>query len=636
MKEKALYILSFLLFLCWTGQCQEVLAPLSAAERPQAAKSIDTVILELPFFDDFADYEGLPDTKRWLTNQAFVNKDFAPQPPTIGMATLDALNANGDLYPQASTNLFAADTLASQIIRLDSMTGTYQRRLQPSDSIYLSFFYLPGGWYGNMWELVGEAPSAQDSLFLEFYDSGEDKWNVVWATGGRNADTAATTSHWPWKFVNIKIQDERYYTKRFQFRFRNYASLDPNPKSGIAGNCDHWNIDYVYINTNRTKGDSLFRDIAFVEKAPSMLKKYQAMPARQYRSSDMATSLNITIVNRYNQTLASTYSYKVYDSDGQQVATYDGGYENIVPFFPNGRYQEMAVHSTPPVNFHFQESTEQTSYTIVHTVKEGVGGDNHSGNDTMTFTQVFGDYYAYDDGVPENGYGLTAPGNKEWLACRYDLNTVDTLTAIDLFFNRTRNNENEDIQFRLCIWSCENGLPATLLYKDSEKRHPEFDGMNRYHRYRLESATVVDGSIFIGFEQLSNDFINLGFDRSVDARQYTFYRTGNEWMQSILRGAIMMRPAFGESALVNIAKAPKEIGLKIYPNPASNHLNISIDTEETGTLVMSLYDMQGRQILNTPFKPTIALDGLANGIYLLKVTEPASGRQTLKKLIISK
>ena len=136
-------------------------------------------------------------------------------------------------------------------------------------------------------------------------------------------------------------------------------------------------------------------------------------------------------------------------------ASYDGGYENIVSFYPDGKYQEVAVHSNPPVNFQFPESSTQRSYKIVHTVKEGVGGDYHSSNDTMTFTQVFGDYYAYDDGVPENGYGLTSTGGKQWLAYRFDLNTQDTLTAVDLYFNRTRNGENENVQFRLCVWDCE-------------------------------------------------------------------------------------------------------------------------------------------------------------------------------------
>ena len=79
-----------------------MLAPLSSANIPTAAKSTDTAILELPFFDDFADYEGLPDAKRWLNSQAFVNKDFAPQPPTIGMATLDALDANGNLLGEVA------------------------------------------------------------------------------------------------------------------------------------------------------------------------------------------------------------------------------------------------------------------------------------------------------------------------------------------------------------------------------------------------------------------------------------------------------------------------------------------------------------------------------------------------------
>ena len=124
-----------LLGLCAATHCQEVLAPLSAAQRPQTAKSADTLVLELPFFDDFAEYEGLPDPKRWLTYQAFVNKDYAPMPPSVGIVTLDALDGNGNLYAQASTNPFTADTLASQIIRLDSVTGTYQRKLKATRCI---------------------------------------------------------------------------------------------------------------------------------------------------------------------------------------------------------------------------------------------------------------------------------------------------------------------------------------------------------------------------------------------------------------------------------------------------------------------------------------------------------------------
>lgn len=635
MKKNFLSIL-FLIGLCSSAFSQEVLAPLSAAPAPAVAKSNDTLVLELPFFDDFADYDGQPDSKRWLGAQAFVNKDYAPQPPSLGVATLDALDADGNLYVHASTNIFSADTLASQIVRLDSLTGTYQRRLQPSDSIYLSFFYLPGGWYGPQWELVGDAPSSEDSLFLDFYNAAEQQWEVVWATAGSNADTAATTSHWPWRFVNICIDDPRFFNKDFRFRFRNYASLDPNPKSGIAGNCDHWNIDYVYLNRNRNANDSTSRDVAFVDKAGSMLEKYQAMPARQYRTSDMAANLNMRIANRYNQTLASHYTYAIYDDEGQQVAQYDGGFENIAPFFPNGLYQDMAVHCNPPVNYAFPESATPSAFDIVHIVREGVGGDLHNGNDTTRFRQVFDNYYAYDDGVPENGYGLTSSSSRMWLAYRFDLRVQDTLTAVDICFNRTRNGENEEAFFQLCVWSASNGKPSTMIYKDAERMHPLFNGRNGLYRYPLSTPLVVGDTIFVGFEQLSNDYINIGFDRSTDSRRFTFYRTGNEWMQSILRGSVMMRPVFGTSAIAAIDNQPDKTDFAIFPNPAVNIVNIRTNLQNQSNASLSIIDICGRTVLDVPFSDRIDISALQNGIYFLRLADKSTGMQVYHKLIIKR
>ncbi len=628
-------LLSLLIGNC--AQAQELLIPLSSRQSAPEVKSSDTLLLELPFFDDFSNYEGTPDHKRWLTFQAFVNRGYAPQPPSVGMVTLDALNEYGELYPNASTNLFTADTLASQIIRLDSLTGTYKRRFLPSDSIYLSFYYIPGGWYGNMWERVGDAPSMQDSLFLEFYSESEEQWNTVWATKGHNADTAGIASDWPWRYVCIKIDDSKYLTKHFQFRFRNYASLDPNPKAGISGNCDQWNIDYINLNYNRSLSDSLSRDIAFVEKAPSMLQRYQAMPARQFTSSDMAERIELTMVNRYSQTLASNYSYTVYNSNNQQIANYEGGYENIPTFYPSGRYQTIAGHSNPPVNFSFPAMSEASDYKIVHVVREGVGGDNHICNDTLIFDQKFDNYFAYDDGIPENGYGLTATGSHLWLASRFDLGIPDTLTAVDLYFNRTRNNENENILFQFCVWSCSDGKPETLLYRDEAKQKPEFDGMNQFHRYPLSEPQVISDSVFIGFEQLSVDFINLGFDRNTDSRQYLFYRTGNEWQQSILRGSIMMRPVFGEKALVSISDVPsQDRTIKIYPNPAHDQINIECDIDAHEQLTIMVYNMQGQTLIHQPYSPSLNVSTLRSGVYLLKITNANREQQALKKLIIRK
>ncbi len=638
MKKKYLYILLAAVLSVHSLSAQEILAPLSSRPTPPLPKSNDTLLLELPFFDDFSNYEGAPSHKLWLSFDAYVNKDYAPNPPTVGLVTLDALNSHGDLYPQASTNLFSADTLASQIIRLDSLTGAYSRKLKPSDSIYLSFFFLPGGWYGNMWERVGSVPAPLDSLFLEFYTPSDSQWHTVWATGGFDADTAGIQSRWPWRFVSICINDEIFFSKHFQFRFRNYASLDDNPKSGISGNCDQWNIDYIYLNYNRHKSDSVFRDIAFVERAPSLLKKYRSMPAFQFTASDMADQISMKIVNRYNQTLASSYVYTVYDANDMVIGNYDGGFENIAPFFPNGNYQQMAVHSTPPVNFVFPVTGTPSEFQVIHVVREGVGGDNHICNDTLKYTHSFSNYYAYDDGVPENGYGLTATGSRMWLAQRYELNFSDTLTAVDICFNRTRNDENADIPFQLCIWSCHHGKPGSLIYKETTRMTPEFDGMNRYHRYLLSSPQVISDSVFVGFEQLNTEFINLGFDRSNDAREYLYYRTGNEWQQSILSGAVMMRPVFRNPDLVGIDDRPSlsaNIDVDIFPNPTKGMLHLRCNGPQTEHLTITLYDMHGKRMLQQDFTPSLNVEALSAGVYLLQIEDKQTHQRSMHKIIVS-
>jgi hypothetical protein len=131
------------------------------------------------------------------------------------------------------------------------------------------------------------------------------------------------------RYVLIPITQEKYFNNDFRFRFFNYASLDSNPSYEYVSNCDQWNLDYIYLSYNRTKGDSTFRDLSFVNPAPSLLKKYQAMPARQFRNSEMKDSLNISIVNLYSTALNSNYRYDITDKNNNEVGSYNGGFENI-------------------------------------------------------------------------------------------------------------------------------------------------------------------------------------------------------------------------------------------------------------------------------------------------------------------
>ena len=613
---------------------QEYLVPLQSRSAVASSKASDTGAVTLPFFDDFSNYEGAPAASLWADRQAFVNKDYAALPPTVGMATLDALDADGNLHATATTSIFSADTLTSRPIRLDSLFAPYYKKLQPADSVCLSFYYLPGGGQGDMWERVGEAPDADDSLFVEFYDPVADEWVTVWGRGGISVDSLVAQTGRAWQYVMVPVREIRYFQNGFRFRFRNYCSLDDNPKPGISGNTDQWNVDYVSLTYNRTQAQQAVRDVAFVRKAPTMLRRYQAMPARQFRQSEMASNVDMTIANLYSQTLTSNYRYYVYDADGGEVSNYDGGYENVPAYLPNGTYQTSPNHAHPAVNFSYPVNGTQQTFDVVHIVTEGATGDAYRQNDTVRFRQVFADYYAYDDGVPENGYGLTSTSGKVYLANRFVLNVADTLSAVDICFNRTRNNENAGIKFYLCVWDDNQGRPGSLIYRDPVRQSVAFNGMNAFVRYRLSDLPVVSGTIYVGMEQQGNSYANIGFDRNNDAREQIYYRTSSDWQQSILSGALMLRPCFGRSALVSVDVPTDEVPhVTLYPNPAKDVVHIDIDGAADAWL-MALYDVRGRCCYSGAGQSQISLVGYSPGLYLLQLTNRATGSRHVTKFIV--
>ena len=609
------------LFLLSVGvTAQEVLLPASwtpASARVEAKSG--GAALQLPFFDDFAADNGPLAADRWEAGGATAGAGFGLLPPTVGMLTLDAIDGDGNFYPQATTSLFGADTALSLPIRLDSLTV--------ADSVVMSFYYLPGGGSGNLWERMGDAPERNDSLFLDFYAAADSQWHTVWRRGGTSVDSLEAVTGRKWQYVAVAISDSMYFDSSFRFRFRNYCSLESGGKAGMTGNGDQWNIDYVLIDSNRSVvAEPEFRDVAFVSQAPTMLKHYRAMPARQYRSAEMADGLEMTITNLYSSALATHYGYVIVDDSGDTVYRYDGGYENAPAFLPAGTYQSTPAHAAPAVEYSFDEGNDERGYTVIHTVREGVGGDVHGANDTVCYRQTFANYYAYDDGSAENGYGLTSTASRIYLAYRFDLNVQDTLTAVDMMFNRTLGAENEAVQFYITVWRAENGVPGTVLYRDEARRHVVAGGFNRYV---LEHAVTVDDSIFVGFEQVGNDYINLGFDRSYNTADRIYYLTSTMWQQSILSGALMLRPCFGSTATVGIGDVVRDLEWRVYPNPASDV--IFVDGVPVGSRV-SLYDCTGRVVKDNAKLP-LATDGLVDGLYLIRIVTPA-GDCRAEKIIV--
>ena len=71
-----------------------------------------------------------------------------------------------------------------------------------------------------------------------------------------------TTEEFKQYYVQVRdtklIAGPKYFYEDFQFRFRNIAS--------ISGNNDHWHIDYVRLDKNRSvvEQDTVIRDVAFL------------------------------------------------------------------------------------------------------------------------------------------------------------------------------------------------------------------------------------------------------------------------------------------------------------------------------------------------------------------------------------
>ena len=642
IKHWFLLIILFV-FLPFEGQSQFKLTDASKKNNQTINKKSKALNrISLPFIDDFSNYLDIPNPNLWNNNGGWVNRDYPFLPPTIGVLTLDALNSEGQLYPLANTTGFSSDTVSSCFIRLDSTLVPNPIPLSAQDSIFLSFYVQPGGGYGPIWENIGSTPSKKDSLVLQFYCLETDIWNSVWKIDGLSIDSIYAKDSVYWLYVNIPIIDSQYFSNSFRFRFLNFASLDNNPSFTYVSNCDQWHIDYVYLNKDRKYDEKATRDIAFVNPAYSLLKEYQSMPAIQFMASDMSDNLNIKIVNLADTSLSSNYKYEVRNSNNTIVHSYNGGFENISSYIKTKEFQTSPSHSTPPVGFAYEfDNNAWTFFDITHTVKQGVGQDNNAANDTIRFRQTFENYFAYDDGTAENGFGIEPIRNAN-LAVGFDLNVPDTLMAVDIYFNSTYEDANQK-PFFICVWNSLNGQPRDSIYHSYAYLTPSTEGLNQFTRYYLERPVILpSGESFISIQTKYNDYLNVGFDRNTDASSKMFGNWANSWEQNTLfKGSLMLRPYFGYKATIGITEIEKkDLSLSVYPNPTNGILNISLSENEEefskSNYELRIANMIGMEVYSSAYKNQINVSNLSNGVYILYLINKETSKTIKQKLIIQK
>jgi len=606
--------------------------------------AVDTFPISLPFFDDFSKGIVFPSSLRWIDHYAYVNTDYPVYPIDYGVVTLDAINDTGSMYPNAvgGPQPFIADHLTSRYIRLDSIFTPVPRALHPSDSVYLSFYFQPQG--------RGLAPETADSLVLQFllrpgYDTIyptdsapthiPEKWAHIWSVKGEALDTFYMENNVYFKRVMIPITDARFFKDSFRFQFYNYVTLASSGQPSWQSNSNQWNLDNIYLNDGRSFSDTIHREIRFTDRSPSMLLKYQAMPYTQYSndpSNEMADTLLIILSNRDTVSHQVKYSYDVVQTGGSFAKNYQSPTFNILPY----TQYAFGYLSHPPVNFTFPiSSADSSEFTITHVIRDINTSSGYA--DTITGIQRFYNYYAYDDGTPEAGYGLKGTGAE--MAYKFNLTkSPDTLRGIRVWFNHTLGRNNLQF-FYLTVWDDNSGLPGDTLY--SRLVLPYYsDSLNKMLTFRLEKPVKISGTFYIGTIQTTDDNLNIGLDTYNNSASNLFYNVLGDWVQSSISGSLLFRPLIGKPLPLGInALDPVTDAFRIFPNPCNTgKVNLSISEGNKARSgegwTISISSLTGQVMLRSEWKDVIDVSVLPSGLYFVEAQNAKTMRHLISKLII--
>lgn len=586
----------------------------------------DTLFLQTPPYvqDSMLVYTVEPDPRRyfmqavptplvlWEDDDVYVNNTYPIAPPTIGVATFDGLSRTGYPYNFAQYSSYGiADRLTSVPIDLS---------YSAADSIYLSFFIQPRG-------LSGDAEAQpQDSLVLEFYAPTEDAWVRVWRTPYYTSTD--------FEQIMVPIKEDRFLRDGFRMRFLNYATL--------SGSFDHWHLDYVRLATDRTIGDTIIVDMAYIEPESTLLQTYTSVPFHAFEQSPasyMAINRSLAIRNLDVNDRFITWRMQVGPTDIPPV--YD------LPIYGNSTSGNASsvITSTHPINsapnniVYDPALSTDAAFWRVNFLAE-TQPDLNPYNDVTTFVQEISNYYAYDDGSAEMGYGLDAAGAQ--LAYRFDIVGGDSLRALRMYFNPQANPppSPQPLQgsFLITVWSSLS--PEVIQHQNFSFSTPIYkqEGLNRFVEYPLDSTIYVEGTFWVGFTQTNAVRLNLGFDRNRNTQSRISYRVGQDWLTTSFQGSLMMRPVFVAAVDPFIGmeeREREEDALLLVPNPAQDSFSIRFASAEPGAQV-HVVDGLGRTVHSGRLAADATVPTVAwpNGPYLVRVLDGSGSAVGHARLIV--
>ena len=602
---------------------QITITPINRGNTTKKQKNARTegTTLMLPFWDDFSfAKDNVPSDSLWLNSEAvYIGDGLGLNPPSIGVASLDGVKADGGSYSGSTTA--STDSLTSCPIDLGA--------LNINNNVFLSFFYQFGG--------NGETPEDTDSLRVEFKNA-DGRWVSVWPRGAELDASGDFTQ------ALIKLDSSNYFHNEFQFRFQAFG----RPQ----GFYDIWNIDYVYLNKGRSPSDNNYPDRTISSPLTSIFDGFYAIPARHYRNSqNKLPSYTVSSVDNPNddpQPYDNFYvgSLELWKDNARTIVNTDTIFRDTEslknPQIITETLDNLFDNLIIPEN---QDSIFISLKTFIDATDNALAptGDydvkyqpiDFRVNDTIRNEYILKDYYAYDDGTAEFGAGLNFAGNS--LAIKFPVTpgVLDTLIAIDMYFPLGQTDPTGR-SIDVVVWE-NDSVPIKVLMRETFTllRDPK---PNTFIRYTFKSPVPVTEDFYLGYRQNGNNQLSLGFDVSNVSTDKALFNLGNLWQtipETNLAGSFMLRPVFGNTVPFDPTTGiddESEQTFVIYPNPSSGVFNIRGRFDN-----FEVFDMYGKSVAQehhaSDEPATIDLSALSDGLYFVRVK---SGIATKTLKIIKK
>ena len=552
---------------------------------PEARQAATTTI---PLWDDFS--KGIQASK-WIAKGASYTQTIGNKAPSIGMALFNGVDELGRSYSSQEKDQGESDYLTSIPLDLSGIDATQK------SSLYLSFYWQAGG--------KSEVPDSNDRLTLQIITPA-GTWLTIWEKrGGETLDRT--------RFAQeiIAILPEWQHAN-FQFRFFSNGRQ--------SGPFDSWLVDYVYLNSRRTASDLSYPDRALTLPTTVRLGDYGAYPWEllQKHQKGTWTTVKSEFQNLENRFKAMEYSVTLRDSSGTNLLPIN----STTPFnpVPNALERRSIVSRT------FTEIPVPSKPGDVFFETSLITGDglltSINGADTTRYAQVdfrdndrvrtrfsLRDYFAYDQGAADYTAGINQRSGQ--LAVAYKTPEPVFLTGISIDFNNARQ---VDQVLDLVIWSALDKKP---LYTEEVVIPTKGSGQN-IHYFSLKESVPVSGTFYVGFTQFTNDFLQVGLDKSQNFGDRIYYNVGGGWVQNKdVSGALLIRPHVSLSGKAGGNLAPENI-LKVYPNPAIEEVMV-----EGKFSYLQILDSFGREITIPRIQGNIGevlnFKDQHPGLYLIKV-----------------